>query len=57
MSENAKRPANMPVNMPANRMPTDGYVLTIDGKLKARYESAKDAAAEGEKLKQRFPAI
>ena len=47
----------MPVNMPANRMPTDGYVLTIDGKLKARYESAKDAAAEGEKLKQRFPAI
>ncbi len=49
--------AKKPVNMPANARPTDGYVLTIDGKLKARYETEQDAAAEAAKLKQRFPVI
>jgi hypothetical protein len=53
MSEDAKKP----VNMRANAKPSDGYVLTVDGKLKVRYETAKDAAAEGAKLKQRFPVI
>ena len=53
MAEEAKKP----VNMRANARPTDGYVLTVDGKLKARYETEQDAAAEGAKLKQRFPVI
>ncbi|MGE5215951.1 MAG: hypothetical protein ACM3SP_02985 [Chloroflexota bacterium] len=38
-------------------MPVDGYVLSIDGKLKMRYESSEDAMAAGTKLKQKFPAI
>jgi hypothetical protein len=46
-----------PVNLPANAMPVDGYVLSIDGKLKKRYESAKEAMAAGAKLKQSYPVI
>jgi hypothetical protein len=46
-----------PTNLRANAIPADGYVLSIDGKLKARYETAKEAAAAGAKLKQSFPAI
>ena len=44
-------------NQRANAMPTDGYVLTVDGKLKTRYETESEANAEGSKLKQRFPVI
>jgi hypothetical protein len=46
-----------PENLRANAVPTDGYVLSVDGKLKAQYETANEAAAEGSKLKQRFPMI
>jgi hypothetical protein len=38
-------------------MPVDGFVLSIDGKLKKRYESSEDAMAAGTKLKQNFPAL
>ena len=51
--QETKRPANLR----ANAMPVDGFVLSIDGKLKTRYESAKDAAAAGAKLKQSYPVI
>ena len=53
MAQEVKRPTNPP----ANTRPTEGYVLTIDGKLKTRYETEKDAAAEAAKLKERFPVI
>jgi hypothetical protein len=46
-----------PENLRANAMPVDGFVLSVDGKLKARYETTAEAVAEGSKLKQRFPAI
>ena len=46
-----------PQNLRANAFPTDGFVLSIDGKLKARYETSKEAVAAGTKLKQSFPAI
>ena len=46
-----------PANLRANAMPTDGFVLAVDGKLKARYETAKEAMTAGEKLKQSFPVI
>jgi hypothetical protein len=51
--QETKRPANLR----ANAMPVDGFVLSIDGKLKTRYENAKDAAAAGAKLKQSYPVI
>lgn len=53
MAENAKKPAQIR----ADAIPTDGYILTVDGKLKTRYETEQDAAAEAAKLKQRFPVI
>ncbi len=46
-----------PKNLPANVMPPDGYVLTVDGKLKTRYETEMEAVAAGSKLKQKFPMI
>lgn len=46
-----------PKNLPANAMPPDGYVLTVDGKLKTRYETETEAVAAGSKLKQKFPMI
>lgn len=46
-----------PANLRANAMPLDGFVLSVDGKLKTRYETAKDALAAGAKLKQSYPVI
>ncbi len=53
MAENAKKPTQIR----ADAIPTEGYILTVDGKLKTRYETEQDAAAEAAKLKQRFPVI
>ncbi len=53
MSEVAKQPANFR----ADAIPTDGYVLSVDGKLKTRYETSKEAMTAGSKLKQSFPVI
>lgn len=53
MSSEAKKPA-----VPrTDTMPTDGYVLSVDGKLKARFETSKDALAAGLKLKQAYPVL
>lgn len=49
--------ARKPANLRANAMPSDGFILSVDGKLKTRYENAKDATAAGTKLKQSFPVI
>lgn len=51
MIETAKPPAR------ANARPTDGYVLSVDGKWKQRYETAKEAMAAGETLKAKFPVV
>lgn len=53
MAEDAKKPAQVR----ADAIPTDGYILTVDGKLKTRYEIEHDATTEAAKLKQRFPVI
>lgn len=53
MSQEVKRPTNLR----ANAMPSDGYVLTVDGKSKARYETEAEALAAGSKLKQTYPVI
>ncbi|HEY5217645.1 MAG TPA: hypothetical protein VIJ17_12230 [Pseudolabrys sp.] len=46
-----------PVNLRANAMPSDGYILAVDGKLKTRYETSEEAMTAGSKLKQSFPVI
>ena len=52
-----KQENKKPENLRANAMPTDGYVLSVDGKLKTQYETSKEAAAAALKLKQSFPMI
>jgi hypothetical protein len=54
---NMKQDNKMPENLRANAVPTDGYVLSVDGKLKTRYETSKEAVTAAEKLKQNFPVI
>ncbi len=49
--------ATKPVNLRANAMPTDGYVLIVDGKLKTSYDTSEAAMTAGTKLKQSFPVI
>jgi hypothetical protein len=49
--------ATKPANLRANAMPTDGYVLVVDGKLKTRFDTSEEAMTAGTKLKQSFPVI
>jgi hypothetical protein len=53
MSFTSKRPENLR----ANTMPVDGYVLSVDGKFKTRYETAEEATTAAAKLKNSFPVI
>ena len=46
-----------PENLRANVRPIDGFVLSVDGKLKKRYETSQDAIAAATKLKQSYPVI
>ena len=46
-----------PENLKANRIPADGYLLRVDGKFKARYETSQEATNAGEKLKISFPVV
>lgn len=46
-----------PENLKANRIPPDGYLLSVDGKFKTRYETAEEAATAGAKLKASFPVV
>jgi len=46
-----------PTNLRANATPKDGFILSVDRKLKTRYESSEDAMAAGAKLKQRYPVV
>ncbi len=46
-----------PVNLRANAMPTEGFVLSVDGKLKTQFAIEADATAAAEKLKQTYPVI
>jgi hypothetical protein len=53
MKQDAKKPANLR----AIAMPSDGYMLAVDGKLKTRYESSNEAMTAASKLKQSYPVI
>lgn len=46
-----------PENLKANQIPSDGYLLRVDGKFKTRYETAQQATDAGEKLKMNFPVV
>jgi len=46
-----------PANLRADVMPNDGYVLSVDGKLKKRYDTSEEAMTAAMKLKQDYPVI
>ena len=46
-----------PSNPRANAMPTNGFVLLVDGKLKTQYQTAEEATTAAAKLKQSYPVI
>ena len=46
-----------PKNLRANAMPTDGFVLSVDGKLKTRYDTSELALAAATELKRRYPVV
>lgn len=49
--------ATRPKNPSANLMPTEGYALEIDGKLKTEYGTSDQAMKAGLELKKKFPHI
>ena len=46
-----------PKNPPANILPTVGYILEVDGKLKKDYESSEAAMKASLELKKKYPHI
>ena len=50
-------PATRPKNPSANILPTEGYVLEIDGKFKSEYETLEVALKAGLELKEKYPQI
>ena len=46
-----------PKNPSANVLPTEGYVLQIDGKFKSEYETAAQAMKAGLELKKKYPYL
>jgi len=50
-------PKKKPGQLRPNAVPTDGYVLSVDGKLKTRFDTEKDAMAAAIKLKAEYPVI
>jgi len=46
-----------PKNPSANVLPTEGFVLQIDGKFKSEYETAAQATKAGLELKTKYPFL
>jgi hypothetical protein len=54
---NMSQETEKPKNLRANTLPTDGFALCVDGKMKTRYETSQQATAAGLQLKQNYPVI
>jgi hypothetical protein len=46
-----------PKNPPANALPTEGYVLEVDGKFKSEYKSSEAAMKAASELKKQYPPL
>ena len=53
----ADKGAIRPKNPSANVLPTEGYVLEIDGKFKSEYKTSDAAMKAGLELKKKFPHV
>ena len=56
-----EQPANngttRPKNPRANALPTEGYILEVDGKFKSDYETSAAAMKASLELKKKYPQI
>jgi hypothetical protein len=50
-------PAPAPVSRPATELPTSGYALVVDGRIKTEFETKDRALKAAADLKQRFPML
>ena len=46
-----------PKNTSASTIPSEGYVLEIDGKLKSEFQTSEAALKSGLELKKKYPQI
>ena len=46
-----------PKNTSASTIPSEGYVLEIDGKLKSEFQTSEAAMKSGLELKKKYPQI
>ena len=52
------RPVNEPEQAPrADRPPTEGFVVIVDGHFKSEFEPAEAAELSGRKLKSTYPML
>jgi len=56
-NEDHEQQSGKPATPRTDMVPTDGYVLSVDGKLKAKFETSEAAMAAGLKLKQTYPVL
>ena len=58
---NIEQPASngttRPKNLSANKVPSEGYVLEIDGKFKTEFETSEAAMKAALELKKNYPQI
>ena len=55
--QNVSSDTKRPKNPSANTLPTDGFVLEIDGKFKSEHKTSEAAMKAGLELKRKFPHI
>ena len=53
----ANNDTNRPKNPSASTIPSEGYVLEIDGKLKSEFETSEAAMKSALELKKKYPQI
>lgn len=55
--QNVSTDTKRPKNPSANTLPTEGFVLEIDGKLKSEHATSEAAMKAGLELKMKYPHI
>ena len=55
VEQSASNGRTRPKNSSANILPTEGYVLEIDGKFKTEYVTSAEALKAGLELKTKYP--
>ena len=57
VDQTASNDTTRPKNTSASTVPSEGYVLEIDGKLKSEFQTSEAAMKSGLELKKKYPQI